>query len=128
MFDPTDFYRVRTPSEKMEDVFSSIRFMISREAKPRKEDIKKLFKGDNKCARNRYQNYFPQVLGGPCVGSGRADYHVIVAKKYHGQYGGIGTHTFCKECLDEYINKTGPYKKQGTVLESPDRKLFLYRR
>lgn len=115
--------------KKMDDAFSSIRFAIVQDKIPRKRDVKKFQSGwyDKKCVRSQFSRYFPQVFGDTtCIGSGKPDYVIVVAKKYQGRYGGLGTHVFCKKCLNEYIKKTGKYIKKGNVYESPDRKIFVY--
>lgn len=134
MFDPPDTYGVRKENtrQSIERANQLIQDAIEQDEIPSKQDVVKFRFGwyDSQCSRKLSHCYFPQVFGygneNKCVGTGNPDYIIVVAKKYYGQYGGFGTHVFCKSCLDEYIKRTGPYIKSGKVFESPERKVFVY--
>lgn len=114
-FDPPDYYGTK---------YKDMQTMFAIGKKPFKSDVLEFRKNwfTDQCNRKKFKDYYTQVFGpGSCKGSGKAEYIVVSRKNDE-----IGTHVLCKKCLDEYISKSGPYKKKGDALVSKKRMVYIY--
>jgi len=124
-----DYWGVKPKGDYTNDelIFATQRILdeLKKGKIPKEEDVKIFFSRDNDLC-NHYKGYCPQIFGDTeCKGDRKGEYNVIVYIKETGQF---GAHILCKSCLDEYIKLTSPYNRKGNVFESPNKKVFVYKR